>query len=140
MSPQNTLKEWARLIYYLSQNIISLIGVVLTTSSAIVLIGFWIFDFILPGPPHPYIGILLFLILPAVFLLGLILIPIGIFLRRRRLRATGELPAIYPEIDLNTAQIRNALLFVAVATIVNVMIVGVSSYRGVSYMDTATFC
>jgi hypothetical protein len=47
MSPQNTLKNWARLIYYLSQNMLSLIGVVLTTSSAITLIGFWIYDFVL---------------------------------------------------------------------------------------------
>jgi len=54
--------------------------VVLTTSSAITLIGFWMYDFMLPGPPHPYVGILLFLILPGVFVLGLILIPVG---RRR---------------------------------------------------------
>ena len=140
MNPQNTIKDWARLIYYLSQNAISLIGVVLTTSSAITLIGFWIYDFVLPGPPHPYIGILLFLILPAVFLLGLILIPIGILLRRRKLRLSGELPAIYPEIDLNTPFVRDGLLFVGVATILNVMIFGFASYRGVSYMDTTTFC
>jgi hypothetical protein len=31
----------------------------------------------LPGPPPPYVGILLFLILPGVFVLGLILIPVG---------------------------------------------------------------
>ena len=37
MSSQNTIKDGARLIYYLSQNTISLIGVVLTTSSAITL-------------------------------------------------------------------------------------------------------
>ena len=42
MNPQNTVKDWARLIYYLSQNTLSLIGVVLTTSSAVTLIGFWI--------------------------------------------------------------------------------------------------
>jgi len=134
------MKDWARLIYYLSQNILSLIGVVLATSSAITLISFWIYDFMLPGPPHPYIGILLFLILPAAFLFGLILIPMGIFLRRRRLRASGELPNTYPEIDFNTPLVRNSFLFVGVATIVNVMIFGFASYRGVSYMDTTTFC
>lgn len=53
MSTQNMIKDWARLIYYLGQNTISLIGVVFTTSSAITLIGFWIYDFMLPGPPHP---------------------------------------------------------------------------------------
>jgi nitrate/TMAO reductase-like tetraheme cytochrome c subunit len=140
MSPQNTIKDWARLIYFLSQNTISLIGVVLTTSSAFTLIGFWIYDFILPGPPHPYVGILIFLILPGLFVLGLLLIPIGIFLRRRKLQRAGELPEVYPEIDLRVPMVRNSLLFVGVATILNVMIFGFASYRGVSYMDTTTFC
>jgi nitrate/TMAO reductase-like tetraheme cytochrome c subunit len=140
MSPQNTIKDWARLMYYLSQNTISLIGVVLTTSSAITLIGFWIYDFVLPGPPHPYVGILLFLILPGVFLLGLLLIPIGIGLRRRQLREKGELPTTYPAIDLKMPMVRNSLLFIGLATILNVMIFGLASYKGVSYMDSKEFC
>lgn len=140
MSPQNTFKDWVRLLYYLSQNTLSLIGVVLTTSSAITLIGFWIYDFVLPGPPHPYVGILLFLILPGVFVLGLLLIPAGILLRRRKLIAAGELPEVYPEIDLKMPMVRNGLLFIGFATILNIMIFGFASYRGVTYMDTTTFC
>ena len=140
MSPQNTIKDWARLIYFLSQNTLSLIGVVLTTSSAITLIGFWIYDFVLPRTPHPYVGILLFLILPALFVAGLLLIPIGILQRRSKLRAAGELPAVYPAIDLAVPIARNGLLLVGVATFLNVMIFGFASYKGVSYMDTTTFC
>jgi len=94
MSPQHTVKDWARLIYYFSQNTISFLGVALTTSSAITLIVFWIYDFVLPGPPHPYIGLLIFLTLPAFFVLGLMLIPAGIYLRRQKLRNAGELPSV----------------------------------------------
>src|ERR1700757_1880029 len=140
MSPQSTFKDWARLLFYLSQNTLSLTGVVLTTSSAITLIGFWMYDFMLPGPPHPYVGILLFLILPGIFVFGLLLIPIGIVLRRRQLQQTGELPAVYPAVDLNTPVVRNSVLFIGLATIVNIMIFGLASYKGVSYMDTTTFC
>jgi len=140
MSFENPVKDWARLLYYLSQNTLSLIGVVLTTSSAITLIGFWIYDFILPGPPHPYVGILIFLILPGVFILGLLLIPLGVYFRRRKLQAAGELPSVYPEIDLKTPMVRNGLLFIGFATLLNIMIFGFASYRGVSYMDTTTFC
>lgn len=134
------MKDWARLIYYLGQNTLSLIGVVLTTSSAITLIGFWIYDFMLPGPPHPYIGILLFLILPGLFVLGLMLIPLGILIRRRKLRAAGKLPTSYPAIDLSSPAARNVFLFVGAATVLNVLIFGFASYRGVSYMDSTTFC
>lgn len=140
MSPQTTIRDWARLIYYLSQNTLSLIGVVLTTSSAITLIGFWIYDFVLSGPPHPYVGILIFLILPGLFLLGLVLIPIGILLRRRKLRAAGQLPTLYPAIDLGTPVVRSSLLFIAAATVLNVLIFSFASYRGVAYMDSASFC
>lgn len=140
MSAPNPLKDWIRLLYYFSQNTVSLIGVVLTTSSAVTLIGFWIYDFILPGPPHPYIGILIFLVLPGIFVFGLLLIPVGIYFRRRKLRASGELPSIYPEIDLKTPMVRNGLTFIGFATLLNIMIFGFASYRGVSYMDTTTFC
>jgi hypothetical protein len=140
MSPQNTVKDWARLLYYLSQNTLSLIGVVLTTSSAITLIAFWMYDFILPGPPHPYVGILIFLLLPGIFVLGLLLIPVGILWRRRNLRNAGELPRVYPEIDLKIPMVQNSFLFVGIATVLNVLIFSFASYRGVSYMDTTTFC
>ena len=116
MNSRRTLREWTRLLYRLSENTISLIGVVLTTSSAVTLIAFWIYDFVLPGPPHPYIGILLFLVLPAVFILGLVLIPIGILLHRRKLRAAGELPKVFPPVGLDKSKLRSTLLFVVAAT------------------------
>jgi nitrate/TMAO reductase-like tetraheme cytochrome c subunit len=140
MSPQNTVRNWARLLYFLSQNVISLIGVVLTTSTAITMIAFWIYDFMLQGPPHPYVGILIFLILPGLFLLGLFLIPVGILLRRRKLTGAGELPMAYPEIDLGVPMVRSGLLFIGVATVLNILIFTFASYQGVSYMDTTTFC
>jgi hypothetical protein len=128
------------LLYYLSQNTLSLIGVVLTTSSAITLIGFWIYDFMLPGPPHPYVGILIFLILPGVFVFALLLIPAGILSRRKKLRDAGELPTTYPAIDLKTEMVRNSFVFIGAATFLNIMIFGFASYRGVTYMDSKEFC
>ncbi len=121
MSPQNTVRDWARLLYYFSQNTLSFLGVALTTSSAITLIAFWVYDFVLPGPPHPYIGLLLFLMLPGIFILGLLLIPVGIFLRRKKLQKAGDLPSVYPEIDLKAPMVRHGISFIAVATMVNVM-------------------
>lgn len=140
MNSHNGVRDWMRLLYFLSQNVISFIGVVLTTSSALTMIAFWVYDFLLPGPAHPYVGILLFLILPGLFVLGLLLIPIGILLRRRELRAAGELPTTYPAIDLKLPMVRNSLMFVLVATGLNVLIFTFASYQGVSYMDSTAFC
>jgi hypothetical protein len=140
MSIQPRLRNWARLVFLLGQNPITFIGAVLTTTAAVTLIVFWVYDFLIPSAPHPYIGILLFLILPAIFLVGLILIPIGIFLRRRRLVSTGELTQTIPNVDLRNAMVRRGLLLVAVATIVNIFIFGTASFRGIQYMDTSQFC
>lgn len=140
MSPRNTVRNWARLLYFLSQNVTSLIGVVLTTSTAVTMIAFWIYDFMLQGPPHPYIGILIFLILPGLFVFGLLLIPLGILLRRKKLRGAGELPIAYPEVDLRVPMVRSGLLFIGVATVLNILIFTFASYQGVAYMDTTTFC
>jgi hypothetical protein len=140
MTSRETIRSWARLLYFLGQNPITLAGAVLTTSSAATLIAFWFYDFLLPGPPHPYIGILLFLILPGVFLLGLVLIPIGILLRRRRLLAKGELLDIYPEINLRQPLVRQGFVLVGMATFLNIIIFGTASFRGVAYMDSTQFC
>jgi hypothetical protein len=140
MSFRETIRSWARLLYFLGQNPITLTGTVLTASGAVTMVAFWMYDFILPGPPHPYIGILIFLILPGIFVVGLILIPIGIAVRRRALRQRGELLDIYPAIDLRRPLIRHFFLAVGIATFVNILIFGTASYRAVNYMDTTQFC
>lgn len=137
---RETIRAWSRFLYFLGQNPITFTGAVLTTSGAVTLIGFWLYDFLLPGPPHPYIGILIFLILPGVFVLGLLLIPIGIVLRRRALRRRGELLDVYPAIDLRQPMIRRGFVAVGLATIANVLVFGTASYRGVAYMDSTQFC
>jgi nitrate/TMAO reductase-like tetraheme cytochrome c subunit len=125
---------------FLSQNPISQTGVVLTTSAAVTLIVFWVYLIVQARPIHPYTGILFFLILPGVFALGLLLIPLGAILRRRKLRARGQLPREYPRIDLRSPYLRRALLLVGFLTFVNFAIMGAASYKGVEYMDSAQFC
>ena len=130
-----------RPLVFLAHNPISLIGVGLTTASALTLIGFWVISVVgHGGSANPYVGIIFDLCLPGLFLLGLILIPIGIWWRRRKLRKTGQLPSEYPKIDLSNPVFRRSLAFVALATFINFVIVGAASYRGVAHMDKPSFC
>ncbi|MGA7046075.1 MAG: cytochrome C, partial [Candidatus Sulfotelmatobacter sp.] len=134
MNQRERIRDWAQPIYFLGQNPITLTGAVVTTSTALTTIAFWFYDVFLPGPPHPYIGLLVFLILPGIFVLGLLLIPLGIWLRRRSLRGSGNLPGTYPAIDLGLPVVRRTLEWVAFATVLNLLIIGTASYRGVQYM------
>jgi hypothetical protein len=140
MNLRERIRDWSQPIYFLGQNPLSLTGAVITTSAALTTIAFWFYEIFLPGPPHPYIGILVFLILPAIFVLGLVLIPLGIWLRRRSLRGSGQLPAVFPAIDLRLPVVRRTLEWVVVATALNLLIIGTASYRGVEYLDSTNFC
>jgi len=140
MTLRERFRDRLQPIYFLGQNPLTLTGAVVTTSTALTTIAFWFYDIFLPGPPHPYIGLLVFLILPGIFVLGLLLIPLGIWLRRRSLRGSGKLPAVFPAIDLGMPVVRRTLEWVAAATVLNLLIVGTASYRGVEYMDSTSFC
>src|SRR6185503_12106385 len=100
----------------------------------------WIVELFGRPDDNPYLGIIFFLILPALFVLGLLLIPVGIYFRRKKLRLAGQIPAAYPKIDLNDRIFRHGLDIVLVATIVNLLVVSIASYRGVAYMDSPQFC
>ena len=116
MSLRERVADWSQPIYFLGQNPVSLTGVVITTSAALTTIAFWFYEIFLPGPPHPYIGILVFLTLPALFILGLMLIPLGIWIKRRSLSGSGRLPAVFPAIDLRLPMVRRTMEWVALAT------------------------
>jgi len=134
------IRDWLRPLYFLGQNGLTLTGAAITTSAALTTIAFWFYEILLPGPPHPYIGLLVFLVLPGIFVLGLLLIPLGIWIRRRKLRAGGGLPEVYPAVDLHSPLLRRTLAWVALATGLNLLILGTASYRGVQYMDSTSFC
>ncbi|MFZ0396104.1 MAG: NapC/NirT family cytochrome c [Terracidiphilus sp.] len=133
-------ENWLRPTLFFGNNPLSLLGGAITTASGVTMIGFWLFELV--GRPYnnPYLGVIFFLILPALFILGLALIPIGIYARRRRLQRAGAIPAVFPRIDLNDRIFRHGIDIVLIATIVNLLVVSVASYRGAAYMDSPEFC
>jgi hypothetical protein len=122
------------------QNAVTVVGAVLTTVSAVVFLTFFFLD-LFGYHTNPYIGILLFLILPALFIVGLLLIPIGLMRERRRVKAgLGPSIARWPRIDLNQSRTRTAVFAIALLTGVNILIVSLAAMRGVEYMDSVGFC
>ena len=127
----------------LTRDPISLIGAALTTASALIFIALFTLELVgLHG--NPYIGILAYLILPAIFVLGLVLIPVGVMRHRRRLKAAAdageEAPPDFPIIDLNREHTRrNVLIFLAL-TFVNLILLSTATYKGVETMESTEFC
>jgi nitrate/TMAO reductase-like tetraheme cytochrome c subunit len=108
------------------------VGVVLTTASALVFVGL-----LLLNSDNPYFGIVVFLILPALFVLGLLLIPIGILVVSRRHGGWSKVLERLPREGARASRLAWAFSF---ATIANAAIIGLASYGGVNYMDSTKFC
>ena len=142
MPDRNSIREkWLRPFFFYGNNWLSLLGGAITTASALVLIGFWVVAFFGHGASsNPYLGIIFDLILPGIFVAGLLLILIGILVRRSHLVATDQVPSFFPEVSINDPVFKRGIDFVVVATCFNFIIVGTASYRGVAYMDTSRFC
>ena len=135
------IEKRLRPVLFYGNNPLSLIGGALTSAAAFVLIGFWIVAmFGHGGSSNPYLGLIFDLFLPGLFVLGLLLIPLGIWLRHRHLKAVGQVPQTFPEIKLSDPLFRRGIEVVLAATFLNFIIVGTATYRGVSYMDSPNFC
>ncbi|HYV20208.1 MAG TPA: NapC/NirT family cytochrome c [Verrucomicrobiae bacterium] len=92
------------------------------------------------GFRSPYAGLVVAVLLPALFVLGLLLIPLGIlFAIRRSRRGPLQSPA-WPVLDLNRPHVRRGVLAVLVLTVVNVVILSMGSYGAVEHMDSPAFC
>ncbi len=125
---------------FFGNNPISLAGGAITSAAGVTMVGYWLVELFGRPNDNPYLGIIFFLLLPAVFIAGLLLIPVGVFIRRRKLLKAGLIPAVFPKVDLNDRIFRHGLDIVLVATIVNLLVVAMASYRGAAYMDSPQFC
>src|SRR5262245_17818715 len=89
---------------------------------------------------NPYAGLVVFVALPALFLLGLLLVPLGIRLERRRLMHDPDAAPEWPVIDLRRPRVRRTALLIVALTAVNVVIVLLAGYGGLHWMETPGFC
>jgi len=125
----------------ITHNAISLIGTALGVASLVLIASLFTME-LFGFEGGPYLGILTYLILPMIFVIGLILIPIGAVLRRRKIRKMpgGEGAELLPVLDLNIGHTRNWLLIFLGATMVNIIILASATFKGVEVMESVEFC
>jgi len=140
---KNVLGAVTRFVAHITRSPLGMAGVVITTVSAMLFLTLFAVEQV-GYHGGPYLGIIAFLILPGVFLFGLILIPIGLWrdrvLRRRTLAAGGVATEELPVWNLNVEKTRRNFLVFVVLSVVNLVIIAVSTYKGVEVMDSTPFC
>ena len=112
----------------------SLLGLFLVGTALIT----WLFVLPLQVRGHadnPYIGIVIFVLVPLVFFAGLALVPLGIWLARRRVRKRLALA-----VTDRGAALRRLAYFLGATTVVNVFVGTQLTYRAVEHMESVQFC
>jgi hypothetical protein len=123
-------------------NLITMAGVFLAVIGLLGLLTFGLFNLVVPAA-NPYVDIVGYLVIPGILVLGLIVMPLGILLKSWRLHRrdpSQRLALRLLRIDLSDPLQRRAAKIVVGGTFILLPVVGVSSYHGYHYTDSAGFC
>lgn len=123
-------------------NVLSLVGFFLIFTSVMLLSTFVWFNIVAPAT-NPYVDVIGFLVLPGFLIIGLTLVPVGMFIKFKRVRRKnpGRAVSVRLRLDLDNREHRRRLIaFLVVSFIFVLPLVGVSSYHGYHYTDSTEFC
>ncbi len=134
--------KYLQFIVAVSVNLYGKIGMILATSS---FITFFILEIprLLGIFTNAYIGLISYLLLPTLFVIGLMLIPFGWWKYKRE---TGiplaELTETrFPKGDLQDSKFGSGLFrTIAILTLLNILFLSFASFRTLKFMDGAEFC
>ena len=126
----------------ITSNVISIAGMVLSVACLVLIVSLLAMEQI-GFKGGPYLGILTYLILPTVFMLGVILIPVGAIRYRRKvlLQYPGHerIPPL-PVLDLNSHKTRVWFLMFLGASIICFVLLASASYQGFEVLQSVEFC
>jgi nitrate/TMAO reductase-like tetraheme cytochrome c subunit len=120
------------------RNPISIAGLAI----ALVAFGNFVFLFFLDltsQHPSPYLGILAYMVVPAFLVLGLVLIPLGIWYDRKKKREGGG-ESKYFTVNFGDPSQRAAIAFLASFLIGFIGLSVVGSYKAYEFTDSVQFC
>lgn len=120
-------------------NIITLIG------SAIAAVSFGLILFLvllesMAESPKPYMGIIAFVILPAIMLVGLGIAAFGIFREHARARHGKPVEHHLPQINLNNPRHRTAFVWISLGMILLLLLSAFGSFKAYENTDSDQFC
>ncbi len=92
------------------------------------------------GSPKPYMGVIAFVILPAIMIIGIAIAVVGI-IREHRLERAGKPHGLHlPQIDLNKPSHRRAFMLFGGGTILLLLFSAFGSFKAYEHTDSDQFC
>ncbi|MCJ7499786.1 cytochrome C, partial [bacterium] len=122
------------------RNPMSYLGIAMSAVAALLIALLLIID-MLAAIHSPYLGVLLFFIMPVFFMAGFVLLAWGMWdeHKRRRKSAIVEIPE-FPILDLNLPGHRTRFLVFIVGAAFTALFLTVIAYEAYHFTESLTFC
>lgn len=118
----------------------SIIGATIALISLFMIIFLFVISAIF-NQGSSYLGVVIYIALPALLVIGLIMIPAGMLATlRRQKRGLPAMEKRWPMIDFNNPRHRNAFMIFAVGSMVFLLLSAVGSYEAFHYTESVEFC
>ncbi len=117
-------------------NWLSISGFIFAVNSALLILVLFIFSELTPNT-NIYNGVFTYIILPVILIIGLILIPVGMLIKRRRIKESDQR---WPTLDLNRPNARQGLVLISVLTFLFLIVSAMGSYEAFNYTESVDFC
>jgi NapC/NirT cytochrome c family, N-terminal region len=125
-------------ISVIARSRLSMLGAAIATAGLVLFITLFIMEMV-GFEGGPYLGLLSYVVLPAMVLIGLILIPVGV-VRAKKRAARGEQEPPLPVVDFNKPGTRKAIATFSLMSLVGVVVLAVGSFKAVHWMESVEFC
>ena len=117
-------------------NWISITGFIFAINSLILIMVLFI-QALLSEHQNPYNGIFTYIILPTIMVIGLLLIPIGMMINRKK---THDPSQRWPVLDMNVPRQRQKFVMVSIFTFLFMIVSAMGSYEAFNYTESIEFC
>jgi formate-dependent nitrite reductase cytochrome c552 subunit len=123
-----------------SQNWMTIIGVTLALISFFMIVFlFVITSFFNQG--GSYLGLIIYIVLPIFLVIGLVLIPVGMFLKyRKEKKLKKEKLSLWPILDFNDSKKRNAFVIFSIGSAIFLLASSIGSYEAFHFTESVEFC
>jgi len=120
-------------------NWLSAFGAILALGALLVFLFLFIIS-TFTGTSSSYLGMFMFIIIPPFLVVGLFLIPIGMYIRNKRVKKGGPEGLSAPVIDFNKSTHRNAAVIFTGGTIIFLLLTALGSYEAFHFTESNVFC
>jgi nitrate/TMAO reductase-like tetraheme cytochrome c subunit len=123
-----------------ARNWITIIGMLIASVNFLMIIVLFLISTIF-NKNETNLGLFIYIILPGFLLLGLIMIPAGIMIsRKKRLASTPAEKKRLPAIDLNNPVHRNAFIIFTIVTVIILFLSTYGSFEAYHLTESVEFC